>query len=347
MEIKYPRHCASIVRNKTLSCDAWLQRATTEKGESPFEVFRISSDKELGTFASRFSICCISEGKPASGNVSLPEMEEIIAKSDFAKNELFRRQVNGGISSSVSSNVGTLPSCYTKKFNAGNLKGRTPVDVLINDEDGKEVLNNQYKFLQKNLDKYPKNQELMDAIMEASSLEKEGKLKQATSQPIQGEFVIFDGGMKPLIRNKDKNGNSKVYEVKITCEFEKNYPINVTVLNYFAPVEQKENGLLNVQKNKMDKSSLVANTMALTIGEWIHFIKSINRCIELHFLMWSKECFLEGKKELEKHPHSSTQAAPEVPTQTPTPISTQVVEKSNDGFESFEDFEDELPFNEN
>ena len=68
------------------------------------------------------------------------------------------------ISHPLSVNMGYKPKV------SGNLKGKTPIEVLLSDPgNGKKSLNDQYIWLKSNLEKYPKNRELMEAIEDAAS----------------------------------------------------------------------------------------------------------------------------------------------------------------------------------
>ena len=65
---------------------------------------------------------------------------------------------------------------YTVRFTSGDMKGMTPAEVLFQNPENSAKLNEQFKFLKKNLKKYPKNQQQIDAILDASELVKKGEL---------------------------------------------------------------------------------------------------------------------------------------------------------------------------
>ena len=57
---------------------------------------------------------------------------------------------------------------YTVLIKSGKLKDKTPAEALLEDEKNLTLLNNQKKWLEQNLAKYPTNKEQIDAINEAT-----------------------------------------------------------------------------------------------------------------------------------------------------------------------------------
>jgi hypothetical protein len=344
--LEYPRQCASIVMDKTLTCDAWLTRASAANEASPLEIFRTTTDAEKKAFASRFGLILINEDKKAAtGNIELNEMYNIISRTNFALNKSYELELKPKVETSEK-NI-----AYTVKFVAGNLKGKSPAQVIFEngEDEGKKILNEQYVFLKNNLQKYKDNQKIMDAITECGKLLKEGKLKKPESTSISSnEFLIYNGGMKPLIRKKDpKNPNlCKVYEIKVICDFSRRYPVNIQIQNYYAPVDKQDNGTLNVQKSQMDKSSLINNQINVTLTVWEGFIRSIERCINAFERCFSTLCLKESsaaiQKQNERYRKEPTPAAPVVEDTKVTNIN---IPDNTSGYETFEDYEGDLPFN--
>lgn len=88
---------------------------------------------------------------------------------------------------------------------------------MENPNVNKKMLLNQVDWLQKHLAQYPRNQVQIDAINEALRLFDAGKLtaQSAPSQPVERtDNEIYKSGMRPLIRRKNKNGKTFVYEIK-------------------------------------------------------------------------------------------------------------------------------------
>ena len=155
----YPKEIVAVKDNKSTFCiTAEFVRSKKEDGES------------LTIFApfSRYVMTLINEEKQfVTANFPLKELAEMKQKSDYANMEHLKYLYDNNIKNENANK----PKAYTVKITAGYLKGKTPAEALLEDsKKNAEILNNQYAFLQKNLAKYPKNKEQMDAIVEAAKL---------------------------------------------------------------------------------------------------------------------------------------------------------------------------------
>lgn len=147
-------------------------------------------------------------------------------------------------------NTAEVDPAYTVKITGGILKGKTPAEALFEDpKKNKNLLADQYKFLRKNLEKYPKNQEQMDAITSAINKYNAGELKADIQESVQAsasEFVVYEVPIKiPNADKKDGDGKTKIYSIKITCDPSQNYPFAIEIMNAQAKVVKKGN-LINV-----------------------------------------------------------------------------------------------------
>ena len=155
---------------------------------------------------------------------------------------------------------------------------------MENPNVNKKMLLNQVDWLQKHLAQYPRNQVQIDAINEALRLFDTGKLtaQSAPSQPVERtDNEIYKSGMRPLIRRKNKNGKTFVYEVKISWIPGSEKPIEIEIKNYFAPVVKRENGLLNVMAK--EKEEEIKNVFPMTMNEWLwldHILNAQMRTFE-------------------------------------------------------------------
>lgn len=213
-----------------------------------------------------------NENKAATCNVHVSDIPAIVKKTEYAFNK-FMESANVALSSEESSNI-----AYTRRFKTGNLSGKSPAEVLIeNGEKGKEILNNQYNFLKENLEKFPKNKELMDAIVEASKLDLS---KISENAPVAAAPInIFTLSTRPLIRKRREDGKCPCYEAKIEYVPGNKYPILVTVENYYAPVKENENGTLNVQLSAKDTSSIVSNQIFLSFEDWLYAVDQMSNTV--------------------------------------------------------------------
>lgn len=268
---KNPREIAYIVEKSTFAILDGLTKADIENEEEPLT---LHSRK-----FSRFSFLIINQDKKAAtANLNVKEMFGFLAKSRFAMQQemLYRFNVTDAKEEEE------LPSAYTVTIASGSLKGRTPADVLLNDgEEGKKLLNNQYTFLKNNLAKYPKNKTQMDAIVNASTLLKEGKLDADTAGKGQIKKIpLYSSGLRPLVNRKNNAGMSFVYELTVDWLLGEKRPLMITIVNYYAPVIKKDDGMLNVQVKQRDQTTLRNNTVNLTFEDWAYVQHMIETDIE-------------------------------------------------------------------
>ena len=260
--MKYPFEIASSIisakgENKALSVEARFTRRTDDK---PIQIF----DDNF----SRFKMTILIGKSASTCNIPIDELAGIIKKTDFAMN----KHLDAEYSSPVTTDSQGSSPAFTERFAAGNLKGKTPADVLIeNGEAGKSILNKQYLWLKENLEKYPKNQILMDAISDASKLDID-KLKDMKPAASVKPISILNIGCRPLIRKKREDGKCFCYEAHITWDITKNYPVNIRIVNYYAPVVTRENGSLNVQISEKDGSSEITNEFNMTAESWLNIV---------------------------------------------------------------------------
>lgn len=267
---KNPREIAYIVEKSTFAILDGLTESNIENEEEPLT---LHSRK-----FSRFSFLIINQDKKAAtANMNVKEMFGFLEKSHFAMQQEMLYQFNSG-----SNGEEELPLAYTVTITSGALKGRTPADVLLNDgEEGKKLLNNQYTFLKNNLSKYPKNKTQMDAIVNASQLLKEGKLDaDAVGKGQTKRISLYSSGLRPLVNRKNNAGMSFVYELTVDWLLGEKRPLMITIVNYYAPVIKKDDGMLNVQVKQRDQTTLRNNTVNLTFEDWAYVQHMIETDIE-------------------------------------------------------------------
>mgnify|MGYP006982280583 FL=1 len=267
---KNPREIAYVVEKSTFAILDGLTESNIENEEEPLT---LHSRK-----FSRFSFLIINQDKKAAtANMNVKEMFGFLEKSHFAMQQEMLYQFNSG-----SNEEEELPLAYTVTITSGTLKGRTPADVLLNDgEEGKKLLNNQYTFLKNNLSKYPKNKTQMDAIVNASQLLKEGKLDaDAVGKGQTKRISLYSSGLRPLVNRKNNAGMSFVYELTVDWLLGEKRPLMITIVNYYAPVIKKDDGMLNVQVKQRDQTTLRNNTVNLTFEDWAYVQHMIKTDIE-------------------------------------------------------------------
>lgn len=224
---------------------------------------------------SRFPVVIIDKDKrPANANISIKAMISIIKKSEF----LFNKEME--LSCTPKESTFTSPA-YTVRFTSGEMKGKTPAEVILENPENKAKLNSQFSFLKKNLSKYPKNKEQLDAILDASKLLKEGKLATQKRCTVPS-FLIYESGLRPLIRRQKQGKNgmvSFVYQISLEWNFEAGSPVHLAIENFWAPVIQTEKGLLNVKAEK--KENVIRSSMNFSLDEWIWIMHEVGSNIKI------------------------------------------------------------------
>ncbi len=258
--MEYPFDIISYVRNKTFSVEA---RFTKETTEHPLKVF----DDAF----SRFIFTVIQDGKAATSNIPLDILAECKEISTYAYTKTLDAKLNAPAGNENAS------IAFTERFRTGDLKGKSPVDVILeNGDKAGDILNKQYTWLREKLAQYPANKTLMDAITEAAKLSAEDienakKSREVTAPPI----TLLDIGVRPLVRKTREDGKSFCYECSVTWNPAMKMPVVVRISNYYAPVETKENGMLNVKISQKDKATEVQGEFAMTASEWFNVLDNM------------------------------------------------------------------------
>ena len=262
MILKNPKECFCLQQRQTFFVLNELTAPECKDGSEPLTLHH-------STF-SRFKFVIINADKKATtSNIpasAIPEILETVKMKNFSRFMPMPAPVEkASDAEDLSSNI-----AYTTIISAGTLKGKSPAGALLeNPNVNKKMLLNQVQI---------------DAINEALRLFDAGKLtaQSAPSQPVERtDNEIYKSGMRPLIRRKNKNGKTFVYEVKISWIPGSEKPIEIEIKNYFAPVVKRENGLLNVMAK--EKEEEIKNVFPLTINEWLwldHILNAQMRTFE-------------------------------------------------------------------
>lgn len=266
----YPNEIFTLqTKTKTFGIDAFFKRREENEG-SPMKVF---SDDRLTRF-----VFTILENKTAvSCNIPFNRLESLMYATKYA----YEKHMDNLY---VPKNQNNSSPAFTERFFAGNLKGKTPADILIeNPEKGKDMLNTQYKWLKANLDKYPQNQRLIDALLDATKLTEED-LKGAASS---GNSVIelLNVGVRPQIRKRKENGYCPCREATVVWKVGSDYPVNIKIKNYEAPVIIKEDKTVNVKITEKNKDSEVIGEFNIGPEDWISAVSQMKLTKESYYMI--------------------------------------------------------------
>ena len=254
----------SQTKDKTLSVESHLAVAKTSDEQSPLKIYH-----ENFSFYKFAIIEKTAAVKAVTSNVNVKELEDIFRRTDYAFKHSMDYE-NEPIDSSATS------PAYTVKIASGTFKGKTPAEVLIENPDNKDALNKQYQWLKSNLAKYPNNKTQMDAIADAAKLLNDGALTSVTKKNGQ-RIRLYPSTTLPvpkaLTRKPREDGMCPVYEMEIFWNIGDNTPIEVSIKNYYAPIEKKEDGRITpIRKQATDR---IERSMRIGEADWLNHIREI------------------------------------------------------------------------
>lgn len=303
--------------DKVFSVSAFFKPSDVEKGYDPMKIYQPG----LSRFV--FSIVNLAENTFPKGNIKMEEIPHLIAQTKAAHqidvfaglpvlHQLFFgiKELNRMVSAlqegvrmvyrymrTKQVSQASKPSVQEKASLAktvlignGKLKGKTPYQVLAEDPQALVDLESQYKWLNKNLDRYPANKQQMDAIEEAIELFKVGKITDGddVEKLTFGIIPLYKPTPRPLMHKKGEDGLVPVYEVGINWHVGDKNPVEVSVKQYKTVVKENANGTLNPQRAEAVEVEI--NTMRLNATQWMQCIYMMEANMSrFEFLMASKQ----------------------------------------------------------
>lgn len=262
--MKYCDQINAVVRNKTLAVTGNLSSITEDMDVSPEEVY-----SPYSRFV--FTILDTDKGKKTGikANIRVDEIPALIKRTTIAINKIVE-------SEGIAIKEGQQESlAFTEKLRFGVHKGKSPGEVLSKDASQKDSLLFTKKSLEENLAKYSTNANLISSIDEAIALCESGKLNNQSNNASTGIIKIHESGERYFTseKEKDANGNHKIYKISILCDPSKNYPFAVNIMNCYAPVEVKPNGTTQI---KMSASkNVISFSISLNEVEWVNIVEKI------------------------------------------------------------------------
>lgn len=286
--MKNPKECICIQQKQIFFLINELAQPEHRDGSEPLTFHH-------DTFSRFKAVIINSEKQAVTANLSVRDIPGIMRKiQNLNLKQLLTEREHPDTAKS---------KAYSTVITAGKLKGKTPAAVLQEQNvESRQLLINQKQWLQQNLARYPKNAEQIKAIEEALKLFERGELNQTDAKTSSGVNVVFASGMRPLIRRKRKDGKCFVYELEIRYLAGLERPVEFEIRNYYAVVEKKESGLLNVTAK--DTGSEIRNVFSMTMEQWCwvqHMVETNIWTFEfLHAEEFYQRAELEEKKNLDE-----------------------------------------------
>lgn len=272
MKTNYPWQINSVIHKtksatKTLGMDAMLFSPKKED-----ELRTPAAPLEMHEGYSRFKgtlIVKTGDTKVLTFNIPAKSVPYIHKKTSMVIDMALNSSVGNGEKATEAE--GSSPA-YTVRFRAGTLSGKTPAELLIESPENKAVLEKQKGFLEKNLEKFPANKTQIDAINDALKLLADGKLS-SSSVPVAKSvkpIVIYECAPKN-IKPLDEEGRYTVYQVTITYDPAMSMPVEVSVMNCYAPVDKTKGNEIVLSKAVKKQTQ----SIRLTEEEWYTMIDSM------------------------------------------------------------------------
>jgi hypothetical protein len=279
MKTKYPFQIDSIVhKSKTVTRTFGMEArlfSPQEENEEREPAAPLEMHEGYSVFKGTLITKEGTDRKFVTFNIPAKDVSYMHKKTSMVMAEALSNKLNSQCTESKLDDVPNAPA-YTIKISSGALKGMTPAEILSESSLNKEKLENQRKWLMDNVEKYPKNQIQIDAINEALSLYKEGKLlkgesdsaSSATELPIIEIYSCPPKNIKPL----DEVGRYTVYDVSVIYDGSKGMPFTITVDNCFAPVDRSKGKNEIVMSKAVNKKKI---SMALSEDEWFTMVDTM------------------------------------------------------------------------
>ncbi len=275
---RQPRETAKIIKEttkkqqkvrQTLSVENYLDMASTEPDEDGY----MQNPLELFAPWARFKFTIIDKNVIDDTKyyvyANLPESELARVKMNTQNAEQLRMMKQCGFIKSQDTE--TSPA-YKNIIPFGVFKGKTPAQVLENPQNLME-LEKTAKWLEDKLDSYPTNRANYEAIKEAITLSKEGKLKKTAKQVIE----IYKVNTRSLASTQGKGPDEKkclVYSFAIQCYLDNDIPYRLTIRNFWAEC----NGILVKEGTISDEVTL---EMFISEAEWLHILGRMQQGVDI------------------------------------------------------------------
>jgi hypothetical protein len=152
----------------------------------------------------------------------------------------------------------------------------------------------------------------MDAINVTVKALREGKLTAADTAQAAAPYIVVYESMKgnPYKPHKENSNIFFVHDTKVHYYLGDNYPVTITIKNYYAPLIKDENGKQLVDMKGMDKNTLQEVSMKLTADEWAYVCAQTQDALNRFSIAHASEIEKDIRKALDANKNASgTQTA--------------------------------------
>ena len=249
-KMDYINQCFSAVHsNQTLAVDVFLSGPTDGDG---IPVYNLHNQY------SRFTFTIIDNSgnirKIVRANVRAKEWPHLKSQYKLANRLRFEWEVEHAEVEET-----PLPPAYMVALRAGEMKGKTPAEILLADPTKTGELTRHKEWLSKYLSSYPRNKEVIEAIDNAIQLLSAGELIPVEGMQASGGNIST--WKKDFKKMSNGSGNSAtIARVSITCDRGSDNP-------WCFRIENVEHPMVN---GEVDKETIIDrrySTMRLNAEE--------------------------------------------------------------------------------
>ena len=280
-KIDYIYQCFSAVHTKqTLALDCCLSEVG-EKDNIPV----LSLHNGFSRFVLGFIDNSGATRQILRANIKAEEAADLLDQYEDMRHELFRWR----FSHDTAAPADKLPPAYTVSIRAGEMKGKTPAEVLLADPMKKGELIRHKEWLTSFLSTYPRNKEVIEAIDNAISLLSAGELTPPDDPLAAGCNAIF--WQKDFKSMSNGSGTTATgAKITLSCDFGADNPWCFRFENVECPIV---NGIADFTNSTNRRYG----TMRLNREEMAQFIHQIK------VLLWAHEltAYTKAKEFVEKN----------------------------------------------
>lgn len=256
----YLNQCWSAVHtNQTLALDCFLS-GTVETDDIP----ALMLHNQFSRFTLTFIDNSGNERKVMRVNIRAHEVPLLVEEYKNANKAKFDRKLS---CTGAPKEEKSLPAAYTIRIRAGDLKGKTPAEILLADPSKEGELARHKGWLSSNLAKYPKNQDVIDAIDNALYLLSTGSL--ASQETVPSATTVVEIWRKDFKTMSSGSGNTRTNaKISISCDMESNNP-------WCFRIENSEHPLVNGAVDWNTVNNRRYGTIRLNDEEMANFITTL------------------------------------------------------------------------
>ena len=260
---KYPYQVSAYIKGES---DSTFTLSVNEVIELPgFDRETLVEDPPLEMFAkySVFNVDILKKMKngghvSVTSNIRLDQLAMLNARTKFAEDKIIEAEMNGPTEE--------LEPCYSVKIRMGKFKDMSPAEVLLANPTNETELFSVRDLLAQNVERYPSNQRVIDAINQAIIYSREDKLNPNLAKSATKVIKILETKMPKNKKNIKKDGKDLCYKINIYCYPGDDYPYEIVIENLWADVS-----IRNDKRQKIDLAGaedMTRLSMRLTEAQW-------------------------------------------------------------------------------